>query len=234
MPGNPDVVVAEAIHVGAERAVGVEVDVGNEELILHLEQEEGGISVCAEPLPVFFDEFDNLGLGEAQGVEVVRETTEDFAEVTVFDQLVDSDVHRLGGRCLNIETPVFEVVVEVAGEEFVCFGQGFLAVGCGDGDDRGAGEELCASRSNFHNSYPKRLFATETLEFSEPRWARFAGQFFYEIRQSPEPVGGEFPDAFDYVAEHAFCWKVHGQSFLFGVACEEQANFWHNALISVL
>ena len=80
-PGVPHVAVRQPEHAHPELATDVEVHARNEELFTNLEQEEGPVTIRAEPLAVFLHELDDLRLGETKTVEVVAHAVPDLAKV---------------------------------------------------------------------------------------------------------------------------------------------------------
>ena len=140
--GRPHVVVRETAREHPELAIVIEDHVRNEELFSNLEEEEGAVTVRAEPLAVLLHELGDLGLSEAETVEVIAHTAEDLGEGAVLDHLVDGDLSLLRRFRFHIATVFLEVAVNPAGEGVLRFRDGLLAVRFVELQSFGTGDEL--------------------------------------------------------------------------------------------
>ena len=124
--GEPDEGGVEAEHERKELAPS-HVDVGDEELLADLEQEERPVTFLTELVAVIDAELDDLTLRHDELVEIAQRA-EHLGEPGIFAHLVHHDrlcLRRTGGLvCL----PVLEVAVEVAGENLLGSGHRFRSV----------------------------------------------------------------------------------------------------------
>lgn len=139
--GIPTAAVREAIDVHIE-AVGVHVHARNEELVTNLEQEECGVAVGAKPFAILLHELDDLGLRQAEQIQIVGQAAEDRAEVSIPDHLMDLDLLLSSRFAFDVAAVGFEVSVNQAPECVIRLGDGFLAVGRIDDEHFRARNEL--------------------------------------------------------------------------------------------
>jgi len=161
IPGIPDVVVREAVGVDPKLATTDE-HVRNEELGADLEQEERAVAVGAEPIAVGLDELDDLVLRDAEQVRFVAETTKDGFEVSVFDHLVNTYVHRRGRLTFDVASVGHEVSVDPAGEDALRFRDGAFPVRRSKGEFLPTRDEAEIASDGFHRrDFPR--FGLEPL-----------------------------------------------------------------------
>ena len=124
----PDDAAPEPKDTHPELVTVVEVHAGNVELAIHLEEEEGGVSVGTELVLVFLAEGDDLVLGHHQMIQITRKRREHLGEVRILPHLVDRDGGFLRRLIGNIGTPLLQVGIDPTSEDVLCFRQRLLTV----------------------------------------------------------------------------------------------------------
>jgi len=127
-PGKPDAAAPEPVHAHPELAIVVDAHARDAELVVLLEQEERGVAVRTQPVAVVAGEALDLRLCQHEFVERATEVIEDAVEIGIPNHLVNFNERLLRRLARDVEAPVLEIGVHVAGEDVLRLRQSLLAI----------------------------------------------------------------------------------------------------------